>query len=228
MHTHGIRKNSLQRIFQASALACLVLWSLAGCNRSTPEIDPAAGSSQILESPAQVVARFMEALKSGDTATASDLLTPTARQKTEEAKLEVGLPASKTAVCEVGEFEIIDEEGAHVASTWTDAHEDGEQRTDKIVWILRKESIGWRVAGMAMKIFDDAQPLILNFEDPADMMRKQQLAEEELMRRAEAEQTEGTPAKQLETAQNEEEEQSTQEEPKQLETARKRENKLRQ
>jgi hypothetical protein len=173
-------------------LWCAVLTALVGCSQSSakPESKAAAGPEEA--GPAKVIAEFMDALKTGNTAKASDLLTPTARQKTEEAKLEVGLPASKSATFEVGEVEMIEDDGAHVASTWTDRHEDGDERTDKIVWILRKETIGWRVAGMAMKIFDDAMPLILNFEDPADMLRKQQLAEQELTRRAEREQTQAS------------------------------------
>jgi len=173
-------------------LWCALLTALVGCSQSSPKPEAGATAGKEQAGPAKVIAEFMEALKTGNTAKASELLTPTARQKTEEAKLEVGLPASKSATFEVGEVEMIEDDGAHVASTWTDRHEDGDQRTDKIVWILRKETIGWRVAGMAMKIFDDAMPLILNFEDPADMLRKQQLAEEELMRRAEREQSQAS------------------------------------
>ena len=73
--------------------------------------------------------------------------------------------------------------GAHVASDWSDVGPDGHMHTDRIVWILRKETEGWRIAGMASKVFPDRPPVILNFEDPEDMMRQQQMAEEELARR---------------------------------------------
>ena len=37
---------------------------------------------------------------------------------------------------------------------------------------------------MGVKVFEDLDPVYLNFEDPADMMRKQQLVEQEMQRRA--------------------------------------------
>src|SRR5205814_1548644 len=146
-------------------VCCALAAVLAGCSQSAgkTDLDSAAGGSAAVD-PDKVVAEFLQALRTGNEAKASSLLTPTARQKTADAKLEVGLPASPSASFEVGEVELVAEDGAHVASTWTDVREDSEPRTDRIVWILRKETEGWRVAGMAIKIFDDQQPLILNFE----------------------------------------------------------------
>jgi len=73
---------------------------------------------------------------------------------------------------------------AHVSSNWTDTGEDGQPATDEIIWMLRRDPAGWRIAGMATKIFKDELPLLLDFEDPQDMIRKQQLAEAEMQRRA--------------------------------------------
>jgi hypothetical protein len=39
---------------------------------------------------------------------------------------------------------------------------------------------------MAMRIFDDLPPLLLNFEDPEDMLAKQEMVAAELQRRATA------------------------------------------
>jgi len=75
-------------------------------------------------------------------------------------------------------------EGAHVATDWTDLDTDGRAHTDRIVWILRKEPVGWRIAGMATQVFADREPIVLNFEDPEDMIRQQQLAEDEIERRS--------------------------------------------
>jgi hypothetical protein len=72
-----------------------------------------------------------------------------------------------------------------VATTWSDVNGEGERHSDAILWVLRHETEGWRIAGMATKIFEDELPIILNFEDPQDMLRKQKLAEEEANRRAE-------------------------------------------
>ena len=73
--------------------------------------------------------------------------------------------------------------GAHVATDWTDLDTDGRKHTDRIVWILRHEPSGWRIAGMATKVFADQEPIVLNFEEPEEMLRQQQLAEDEIDRR---------------------------------------------
>jgi hypothetical protein len=52
--------------------------------------------------------------------------------------------------------------------------------------VVRLDPEGWRVAGMAVKVFDDMAPLLLNFEDPADMLAKQEHVADELRRRATA------------------------------------------
>jgi hypothetical protein len=40
------------------------------------------------------------------------------------------------------------------------------------VWVLRQESAGWRVAGLAMQLPPSQETQFLNFEDVADMERK--------------------------------------------------------
>jgi hypothetical protein len=82
----------------------------------------------------------------------------------------------------VGEVQMMNDNGAYVSSTWTDVGPEGQSHSDQIVWVCRKEPEGWRIAGMVTKLFDSK--LVLNFEDPQDMIRKQQLAEQEMMRRA--------------------------------------------
>lgn len=163
----------------------------AGCGSqgSSPAADAAAAkgrTSKVFtkDGPDEAVRQFLEAVRTGDDARASQMLTPVAREKTAEMHMVVAPPGSPTARFEVTEFEMVAEDGAHVASTWSDVDEEGHRHSDQILWILRKEPEGWRVAGMATKIFEDELPIILNFEDPQDMMRKQKLAEEEMARRA--------------------------------------------
>ena len=73
----------------------------------------------------------------------------------------------------------------HVCTNWTDTDAEGFTSTDSVVWVVRLDPEGWRVVGMAMRIFDDMAPLLLNFEDPEDMLAKQELVAEELQKRAE-------------------------------------------
>lgn len=146
-----------------------------------------AGSPADIEAAAQVVRDFLQAIKAGDETVSNELLTPLARQKTAEMDMAVAPMGSDSASFSVGEVELPKEsegELAHVASTWTDIDDDGQQHTDEILWVLRREEAGWRIGGMATKVFEDQPPLLLDFEDPVDMRRKQQLAEAEIERRA--------------------------------------------
>ena len=128
------------------------------------------------QGPAEAVTEFMTAIRAGDDVKASQMFTKLARENGQG----VSPPASDTAKFDVGEVEMLPDNVAHVAASWID-----EGETYKVVWALRKEEEGWRIAGMATKLSEDDEfPVLLNFEDPEDMRRQQQLAEEELMRRA--------------------------------------------
>jgi hypothetical protein len=134
--------------------------------------------------PDAVVRDFLDAIRDGNDQTAASLLTPLARKATEEMGMVVAPERSDTATFDVGEFEIEGDGSAQVASTWTDLDETGQPHSDTIVWLLKQQPDGWRIMGMGTKVFEDMDPLYLNFEDPADMQRKQQAFEAELARRA--------------------------------------------
>jgi hypothetical protein len=180
--------------------ACVAL-AISGCGQqagspaSTSEAAAANGATAAQGGPDKAVHDFLDAVRRGDDAKAAKMLTPVAREKTAELHMVVAPPGSETAQFEVGEVEMVSEDGAHVATTWTDVDAEGNRHSDQILWILRKEKEGWRVAGMATKIFDDELPIILNFEDPQDMLRKQKLAEEEVARRADRDATQARSVK---------------------------------
>jgi hypothetical protein len=94
-------------------------------------------------------------------------------------------PGSPTATFEVTQTEILGDQkdGAHVLSTWSDTDANGQQTSHEIVWILRRETAGWAIAGFATRVFEDQPPLILNFEDPLDLQRKRDLVDAEITRR---------------------------------------------
>lgn len=162
----------------------LAALGLTGCGGSASAPAPESSAKAAVLPPEAVVAQFLEAVRTGKDDVASNLLTPIARQKTTEMELEVAPPGSDTASFKVGDVEYVAEDGAHVASEWTDLDETGQPQTDPIVWMVSRDTDGWRIAGMATKVFPDEPPLYLNFEDPADMMRKQQLVAAEIERRA--------------------------------------------
>lgn len=180
----------MHRILLAAGFACSLV--AAGCGSTEPPPAAAKPAAPSLP-PEKIVYDFLEAVRTGNDEAASNLLTPLARQKTSEMDLKVAPPGSDTAKFKVGEVEMVEEDGAHVASEWTDVDESGQPHTDPIVWMLQRDEQGWRIAGMATRVFEDQPPLFLNFEDPQDMIRKQQLVAQEMQRRSQAETTAAAP-----------------------------------
>ena len=170
-------------LFSFVAGCCLLgLTSQSGCSAggaepaSTVNLDPAKA----------VVNAFLQAIKRGDEQGALAMLTDVARAKTQELGLSVAPPVKDTATYSIGDCEAVGDADdiVHVATTWTDTDEDGFTSTDNVIWVCRLDPEGWRVVGMAMRIFADLPPLLLNFEDPEDMLAKQQLVADEITRRA--------------------------------------------
>lgn len=138
------------------------------------------------DDPKVSLERFLTAIKAGDDETAASMLTPLARQKTSEMGLNVAPPGSDTATFKVIGVEMKGTTGAYVACEWNEVDEAGERSTDQVVWVMAKQEAGWRIAGMVAKIFPDLDAIVFNFEDPEDMIRKQEMAMQEMERRAAA------------------------------------------
>jgi len=161
-------------------LVAVAALATAGCGSKTSSAD--AGT----EPAKTALVAFLEALKRGDDDAAKALLSQVARVKTEELGISVAPPVNDTATYTVRGTEMVgeDDDLVHVGTTWTDVEPDGSKTSDNVVWVVRLDPEGWRVVGMAMRIFDDLPPLLLNFEDPEDMLAKQAAVAEELTRRA--------------------------------------------
>jgi len=126
--------------------------------------------------PDHVVTVFLNALRSGDSPTTESLLTAKARQELARHSLSVDVQSAPNATYQVRPAEILaDQSGAHVKSVWTERFDDGDE-TYEIVWALRRQQDGWRLAGMAMELIPGQTMQYLNFEDPADMLRKKEEA----------------------------------------------------
>lgn len=166
-------------------VAALVALTSAGCGSSSSNAGAGKDWVENVPTPDATVREFLEAVRTGDDAKAELLLTDVAREETHKHDLSVAPPGSDTAKFEVGKIEYIaPNEVAHVESIWTDIGDDGKPQSDAIIWMLRRDPTGWRIAGMATKIFQDELPLLLDFENPEDMIRKQRMAEAEMQRRA--------------------------------------------
>jgi len=179
-------------------LVVLVPIGVVGCSRSdspnTPEstVVPTGAASTAESSagsggPEAAVREFLEAVRTGDDKKTEAMFTRLAREKIKEMEdIQVAPPGSDTASFEVGTAEYLAEDGARVKSKWTDLDREGKPRTDEITWMLRKESEGWRIAGMAATVFEGEDPLLLDFENPKETLRKLELLREEIRQRTES------------------------------------------
>lgn len=173
------------------ALAAAVV---AGCGKSDSKTSPTAAGDAAAQpavqqtaasaeaSPGEVIGQFLEALRTGSDEKAMALLTPLARQKAIETGRSPTPEASDTARFQVGEVKFPQEGVAHIDCQWTDLDQYGKPRTDRAIWVCRREAEGWRVGGVAAFVLKNKDPLLLNFEDPDDMERKQQWLREEVAR----------------------------------------------
>ena len=173
-------KNARTLLFLTACLTAgclmLALISQTGCSGGR------LGSSAATEPAKAAVVGFLEAIQRGDEEAASGMLTKVARAKTQEMGLSVAPPVNPSATYSIRDCEMVGDAGdlVHVGTAWTDTDSDGFTTTDNVVWVVRLDPEGWRVVGMAMRIFEDMPPLLLNFEDPEDMITKQELVAQEL------------------------------------------------
>jgi hypothetical protein len=170
---------------------------LAGCNGQTASAPAAAATQQVAApttatpampapqpiavpasaTPDQVVTVFLNALRAGDSPTTESLLTAKAREELAKHSMSVDVQSAPNAIYQIRSAEVLADNpsGAHVSSVWTEKFDDGDE-TYEIVWVLRRQSEGWRVAGMAMQLIPEQEPQFLNFENPEDMLRKKEEA----------------------------------------------------
>jgi len=141
---------------------------------STPVVDLSATAT-----PEQVVEHFLTALQQGSDEQVTGLLTAKARTETAKHDLVVRSPGSPTAKFSVGALELVSG-GAYVNSQWSETSIDGFAQKFEIIWVLRKQANGWRIAGMATRVAENEQPTYLNFENPKEMIRKWNAADKRL------------------------------------------------
>lgn len=178
----------MRRIVMTGVFSCLAV--MAGCNKSEQAAVPAAPAPVPVAAPQTVVAEFLEAVRTGADKVAEAKLTELAREKTRKMDLMVAPPGSLTAKFEVGAVEVAGENQlAYVESRWTDVGTDGKPEVTEFVWALRMDQGQWRIGGVATQPYPDEPEmgfLQLDFENPEDMLKQSQLAEQEYQRRRKA------------------------------------------
>jgi hypothetical protein len=179
-------KNMKRTLWFAAAVFATTL--ICGCggeekqgSNATSKVDSAVPpalkqvASFKSSTPKEAVTEFLEALRTGDKTTTEALLTSRAREETAAHDLVVEPPGAPSATYSVGRVQVDGDEGsAYVSCVWSEKEDDSEF---EVVWILREETEGWRVAGMATQLPDTDEPVVLNFEDLSELEDKMQEAE---------------------------------------------------
>ncbi len=176
-------------------LCLLAGWGLLGCSKSadskpaakantaqstastttTPASQPIAVPANA--APEHVVQVFLSALRSGDSPTTESLLTAKAREELGKHQMHVDVQPAPDAVFQVDRAVAVPNQPTvvHVNSVWTERFQNelGQPVEERyaIVWALRQQPEGWRVAGMQVELVPGMKQ-DLKFEDPADMLKK--------------------------------------------------------
>lgn len=161
----------------------------------TPALTDPTFQPKVVEStnsPAtQVVGVFLDSLRRGDEATMNSVLTALAKsevKKTSYAIQPVGTPQGRF---ELGRLVLPYEDTtvALVECRWSEPATPTEPEVKMdIVCEVHQESDGWKIAGMAVNIEGEPEPLVIDFEDGQRL--------EQLMRMANGQPPAGQPVSQ--------------------------------
>ncbi len=174
-----------------TGLICIAL--MTGCGSKSGDIpaasvpaqgtdattNGAAGTNTLAPEPDSIVTKFLDSLRAGDRDLAESLLTNKARMETAKSGFRVEPPGTPGMSYEIGQTEYVTEEkdGAHVGSIWTERLPTGEVNSFAVIWVLRLQPEGWRIAGLATPTEENQPPIFFNFEDAGDLELKYQEAE---------------------------------------------------
>ena len=160
----------------------IVLWTAlavapAGCGDSAdPKEEPQpdnesapTASDTPKDGPAEGIAQFLKALRAGDHVKTKAMLTAAARETVTDLDIPFEPPASDTAEFEIGDVQYLDDDSAHVACMLSDLDENSQRRSEEVVWMLRREPQGWRIAGFAALAHEGGPLRALDFEDRQQM-----------------------------------------------------------
>ncbi len=134
---------------------------------------PGASGNDSAAPPSEVVALFLDSVRRGDESVTLSLLTDLAQQEIRRSGLEVAPIGSPEARFTIGQVRYVeqDPDGAFVECLWSEPLEGrAEGMNTEVVWALRRQAGAWKVAGMAIDLGAEDEPLVIDFEDSQDLM----------------------------------------------------------
>ena len=159
---------------------------------------PVSLAVNVESTPSEVVLAFLNAMRDGNSAVASELLTDMAQAETTKHQWPVQPPGAPSATYQLGQPTFVDPQqtGVHVPCLWTEPDGAGGTIKFEVVWALRRLEPGWRVAGFATEIVPGKPPFFFNFEDIGNLKETQAMAEAALAEATAAEAAAQTVAEQ--------------------------------
>jgi hypothetical protein len=159
----------MSRILSLIAVVCLL--SSVGCGSSG---NPAGAGGPVPDDPvAHTVYEFLDAIRIGDTQASSSRLTPLALERINENDMIFAPPASQQARFRVGQVQMYSADKAFVETVWTDADADGVPTDEHMTWALKYADGQWRISGMAAKVGPGQPPVLMDFENPGQLLNPQ-------------------------------------------------------
>jgi hypothetical protein len=157
-------------------IALCVVVATVGCGASSEPSSTSVGTvAAVPNDPVgQTVYKFMEAIRTGNTEVSSSLLTPLALKRIVENEMSFAPPASEHARFEITNVEKFETDKAAVDTVWSDLDADGQPTNEPMTWALKLTDGQWRISGLIAYMGDDQPPIVLDFENPAQLFRTPQ------------------------------------------------------
>jgi hypothetical protein len=132
--------------------------------------------------PHEVVLAFLNGMRDGNSGVTGALLTRQAHEETLKHNWPVQPPGAPSATYQLGDASFLDpqQSAVQIPCVWSEPDAAGGNVQFQVVWVLRKQQDGWRVAGFATEIVPGKPPYYFNFEDIAQLKATQQEAENAL------------------------------------------------
>lgn len=129
--------------------------------------------------PQEVVLAFLNGMRDANSGVTAGLLTDIAQAETVKHDWPVQPPGAPSATYQLGESTFLDQQqtAVQVPCIWSESDGAGGKIEFQVVWVLRRQTQGWRVAGFASEVVPGQPAYFFNFEDIANLKAAQTQAE---------------------------------------------------